>query len=541
MTPSADSQEPAINQLVNDNDFVISTLTNPGIIDRLDQDIADYLSIFGFRLKWDVDHDKEQKNSGCRMRNGRCKAALLVPRLPYSYSKTTTTETESNIHNCCAMNGVVVATSTAIPSPTPVSGPLQTLHLHVYNGSLLATVGPLLRTFLRLSPHEVSPLRLRAVIHCKFTMDALEKINKMSSEQKLQQLNRQEELNAKRVAHHVHMLVRNSMGSALCMELVYILPCYWRRKTDKDEEVVVAISHGTSVSVDRMSVPISSNSVKLAMRDNPDACYPTVQLVEQHDETTMLGSYPSDGKYSSSVLNLHVRTRMCTVRHQPLLFQWIYSWQHPTTNPSLHPKPRRRDRVPLIITCIEKVGNLHRILMLCHDHGKEYCSTNGTGKNSFLSEVVVVMPVSAGEQYDKSRRNFNDAIDNFHKVIVGKERGRQQEDMKKHMRPTLVYEEGAAEMICEMIKERRLSTRTTQSLPQIVGIDLHADALILDGNYATKASTSPALQMLSDADAILFGYESTGIPQTIANLVLTNWVQIPVGLRSMWLLPCLLS
>ncbi|KAL3774520.1 hypothetical protein ACHAW5_003817 [Stephanodiscus triporus] len=32
------------------------------------------------------------------------------------------------------------------------------------------------------------------------------------------------ESGGERMAHHVHMLVRNSMGSALCLDLVVVLP-----------------------------------------------------------------------------------------------------------------------------------------------------------------------------------------------------------------------------------------------------------------------------------------------------------------------------
>ena len=32
---------------------------------------------------------------------------------------------------------------------------------------------------------------------------------------------------------------------------------------------------------------------------------------------------------------------------------------------------------------------------------------------------------------------------------------------------------------------------------------------------------------MKDANAILFGYESSGIPQEIANKLLNSWIQIP--------------
>jgi hypothetical protein len=55
--------------------------------------------------------------------------------------------------------------------------------------------------------------------------------------------------------------------------------------------------------------------------------------------------------------------------------------------------------------------------------------------------------------------------------------------------------------------------------PSIVGVDLHPSALALDGDYRdTTVPISQALHMVRNADAIIFGYESTGIPK--------GWVQI---------------
>ena len=132
------------------------------------------------------------------------------------------------------------------------------------------------------------------------------------------------------------------------------------------------------------------------------------------------------------------------------------------------------------------------------------------------TELVIVMPMD-----DKSRRNFVDAID-----VIGEERGSQHhEDRENCIRPILVYEAEAARIISELVIQRQ-TTCSTQALPRFVGIDLHPDAHTLVGDYATASPTSPALQTVRDADVILFGYESTGIPNNIAQLV-NSWVQIP--------------
>jgi hypothetical protein len=508
MTPTADAREPTNEQ--NDDDFVTTHLTNPGIIDRLEKDIANYLSPFGFILKRHVSERGEMEMSSCSINDG---AVLVVPRLPNSYSYNTHANKVAD--NFCATNEAN-ATNSAVISSLTGAGPIRILHLTIHDASLLATVGPLLRTFLRLTPHHIHPQHLRTVIRCNFSLDALEKINKMSLDQKLDHLNRQEEVNARRMTHYVHMLMRNSMGSALCLQLVIVLPCYWRRKSALEENVVTI--NGGNSSYNRTNVPITVNSVMMAMRNNPDACYPTVQLIEQCDTAGMTEDHPLNGELDPTALCLNVRTRMCTVRHQPLIFRWISSWQNHTINQPcevMHPEPQRVRRLPLIVTCIEKVGNLHRILMLLYDHHENYYTKSASERMS-TTELVIVMPMD-----DKSRRNVVDAVD-----FIGEERGSQHhEDRENCIRPILVYEAEAARIISELVIQRQ-TTCSTQALPRFVGIDLHPDAHTLVGDYATASPTSPALQTVRDADVILFGYESTGIPNNIAQLV-NSWVQIP--------------
>ena len=354
--------------------------------------------------------------SSCSINDG---AVLVVPRLPNSYSYNTHANKVAD--NFCATNEAN-ATNSAVISSLTGAGPIRILHLTIHDASLLATVGPLLRTFLRLTPHHIHPQQLRTVIRCNFSLDALEKINKMSLDQKLDHLNRQEEVNARRMTHYVHMLVRNSMGSALCLQLVIVLPCYWRRKSALEENVVTI--NGGNSSYNRTNVPITVNSVMMAMRNNPDACYPTVQLIEQCDTAGMTEDHPLNGELDPTALCLNVRTRMCTVRHQPLIFRWISSWQNHTINQPcevMHPEPQRVRRLPLIVTCIEKVGNLHRILMLLYDHHENYYTKSASERMS-TTELVIVMPMD-----DKSRRNVVDAVD-----FIGEERGSQHHEDREN-------------------------------------------------------------------------------------------------------------
>ena len=89
-------------------------------------------------------------------------------------------------------------------------------------------------------------------------------------------------------------------------------------------------------------------------------------------------------------------------------------------------------------------------------------------------------------------------------------------------RPTFEHVEHG--IISDMIEQRCAVSPSSSPPPtrssSIVGVDLHPSALALDGDYRdTTVPISQALHMVRNADAIIFGYESTGIPK--------GWVQIP--------------
>lgn len=583
------SSEPNDSGNSNNDTSVTTILTNPGIIDRLEQDIDDYLSPFGFHLERQQQHEQEDGE-----RSGNCRAVLTIPRLPYTYSyNNIITPHERMMKDGGASRSSSTSTTTNIITTTteaaegcacgPTATPIGTLHLHIHQESLLSTVGPLLRTFLRLSPSHISPRRLRAIIHCDehyFVLDALQKLAKMNAEQRCHQLNRQEEISARKMAHYIHMLVRNSMGAALCLELVVVLPCYWMRtlsvlQNGEGEEGGNTINAKGATITSGSKVPISVETVQLEMQNNPDACYyPSVQLVEaaatttnnKDEEQPSNRSNSDDNDDNPTSIHLDVQTRMCTVRHQPLIFQWLHSLSSmhndegvdeckhadvhvATTTDCGDPySTKAKDATPVIMACIQKVGNLHRILMLCHDYDKvdpNRCKCNDSGKEDdtaqsiqssyMISNLIVIIPnanpddAKDEQQPDKLLRDFEEAVDHFHKVIINPNGDKNE----LCHRPTFVYENEAAEQIPLIVEQRQAQTmQSTASNYQhsLVGIDLHPDALTLQGDYATTSSTehtvSPALRLMRDADAIVFGYESSGIPDTVANQ-LNGWVQIP--------------
>ena len=366
----------------------------------------------------------------------------------------------------------------------------------------------------------------------------------MNMQQKRELLQKQEEACARIMLRNIHLVIRNSMGSALCIELIVVLPCYWERKVVDNEDTTNwnssgndkggGSNEGSCIAPDsRTKVPISVESVKQAMQNNNDANYPTVQLVEQEQssEDIMVDEKDRTGENCNNALHLHIETRMCTVRHQPLLFRWLHQLQYDSMllnndesavcEMPNQVQPSSQQAIPLIVACIEKVANLHRILMICHD-----CDKNRGDDDSeeplLLTKVVVILPNTSTDQAVKILREFNDAVDNFHKVILGQ--GGNDICYGQRYRPTFVYEENAAEQICTIIEQHKSTQTSSQS--SIIGIDLHPDAFTLNGDYITNRNSS-AMVKLRHADAIVFGYESTGIPDTISDILLNSWIQIP--------------
>jgi hypothetical protein len=418
---------------------------------------------------------------------------------------------------------------------------------------------------------------------------------------------------SRKVAHQVHMLVRNSMGSALCMDLAIILPRYRHQNNAKTITTTTTTSmegkekprddDSGRTEEDTMILPLASRSVMHAMTNNPDACYPSVRLLERGidddygNEDGVTGGLREGVDDDSMTMDVIVRTRMCTIRHTPALFRWLHSLSWPLddadfvddgdvegdgsrapstdeiTTSSDKAQSTRNAVVPIVVACIEKVANLHRVLMLCHDRCSDRCDGNvgrdevndddvgsSAGRNirnyekcadddeglrtpecSFtLSNVVVVLPnIEGGRRRNGVRRQkFEDAVNNF-LTIVSADRG-----MAMSHRPTFVHEEHAVAVISGMIEQRRrASSSFPSSLPHpesrttpphfsprlspVVGIDLHPAALTLDGSYLVTASPiSTTLRAIREAGAIVFGYESSGIPKVIAD-TLDSWVQIP--------------
>ena len=452
---------------VNVNRVAATKLTNPGIIGRLEQDIQDYLHEFGFIIEreWDDVNKTRLKN----------KALLFTPSL---YSNKNYEFNTRRHHD-----------------------PLGTMHLHIEDESLLTTVGPLLRTLLRLAVH-IPPQSLRAILYCDFVLDPLQKLSKMSKLQQREHLSQQHVIAAKKMVNAIHMLVRNSMGSALCLDMIIVLPHYCSRKNSDDDTTE--------------SLPLSKSVLEQAMKSYHGGYYPSIRTEERVvSESFSDGTNELDTGVQSSSIKLSVSTRMCTVRHQPLLFRWLSQigpesaeCTEEITDCICSPKARiQSDRI-LIGICIEKPGNLHRILMLCHHY------------RLLLANLVVIIP-GDGERNDL-RRQFEAAIEHFREAVL------DQGDTGDHQiqLPTLVREDDAVCLVrnrLKSLKDEYDGSEAKDQDPSVIGIDLHSNALTLSGLVSRRSQAQLALER---ADAVIFGYESTGIPRDL-NELLNGWVQIP--------------
>ncbi len=634
--------------------IVVTTthLTNPGIIDRLECDVNDHLCHFGFRL----------------IRTDRCDAVLVAPRPPLPpppppsvppppppglHRPAAPTRGCDGRRDGCRDFALAASTTTNTTDRTRIaSSPL--LRVRVLDPDIVPTIGPMLRTYVRLSDVRSSPIRLRAIVDCDYDVvvaptssssyvisayhdgrSGWDGVNdggarrgggRASSKHGRGDVVGHEEpyddddaaaAASRRVAHQVHMLVRNSMGSALCMDLAIILPRYRCENDVKTTTAKTATTTSTTGTTtmegkekpcdggwggaedDSMTFPLTSRSVMDAMANNPDACYPSVRLLERGIDCYPRGGGAND---DATIMDAIVRTRMCTVRHTPALFRWLHSLSWPVDDVHYsvddenvedddgmkHPsydgiatstdeaQSTRHAVVPIVVACIEKVANLHRVMMLCHDRCGDRCDENDGRRDEVqddgvdagadrhirqnadgdwnddvglrstpecpftLSNVVVVLPnIEGGGRRDAARwQEFEDAVNNFHTTIFA------DGGMEVSHRPTFVYEKHAVAVISGMIEQRRRASSSflfslyhseSRKLPPpvfplsslMVGIDLHPAALTLDGSYLVTASPiSPAIRAIREAGAIVFGYESSGIPIAIAG-TLDSWVQIP--------------
>ena len=396
--------------------LVETKITNPGIADRLEKDVAGFEQ-YGFSFD----------------------ATTKVFRAPPPQASSRSSQS----------------------SPASCSNNHQHLWVTIPKPALVASVGPFLRTLVRISDG-VDPQTLRVVVSFCWSEDGDGDGGIASA--------------AARIAHHVHMIVRNSMSAALFLtSLSILLP---------------------------ENMPVCQ--VRDAMRENEDVNYPTIALLERRtednncDKKLLDGNHLADAKeglpsppvciddyisfdgsgdVSARVL---VQTRMCTVRLTPILYYLARALRNECqVTPRYENKPvvQMQDQstpLPLILACVDKVANLFRIIMLARDYKAQH-------------KLVIVV---------RDERIQTRLTAEMTKFIAGLD----PTDDRRDEIPRIETINGTVALL-----EKECSG-------EIVAVDLHPDALTLD------EMNDGALSALRSAGAVIWGFEKDGIPDVIDSM-----------------------
>mmetsp|Transcript_27065 Transcript_27065/g.65688 ORF Transcript_27065/g.65688 Transcript_27065/m.65688 type:complete len:504 (+) Transcript_27065:101-1612(+) len=420
-------------------------------------------------------------------------------------------------------NGVLVS-----PSVLPSVKPFARLQINVSDVSLVASIGPFLRTLVRLCVHPIRPQSLLAIVVIKECVGS-----SGSSSSRRRTPVRKETTHAdgdgsaaaaRSVAHAIHMLIRNSMGAALFLRLKVVLPG----------------SHGADGNA-----VLRRDQVLLYMQQNDDGCYeyPSVEICahdeymaqptkETPNETSPFsidlglveefeGAPPSVTKplqqncldgYDPSChfLDLAVSTRMCTVRLTPLLYdlsqRLLMSLLEGNTDHSNvdkgHPINDVKKSATLMMICLEKVSNLYRVLMLVRDYSGilfQECEDDTLAAEQ-PQLVIICKSEDVARRFDLEAQKF--IAKNFINQTQGKKAGRVT------WTPRVLSVAQAADFL----------TKEVAPSP-VVGFDLDDDAVTL------SETNSDAKRLLATAGAVLLGYESDGIPKAL-DAKLTHYIQI---------------
>jgi hypothetical protein len=345
------------------------------------------------------------------------------------------------------------------------------LHIQVKDVTLVASTGPFLRTLVRLCVDPINPRSLQAVI----VIGSGSKKN-----------------DGRSLAHSIHMLLRNSMGAALFLNLHVVLPTEsnresvleWMRLNDEGcYEYPSVTIHDLSESITgfekRIPFEINLGLIQEFKNAPPTAKKPLTQ--------TCLSQYDSEAHY----IALNVTTRMCTVRLTPVIYLLSQKLLIGSISTASLASETGSNHDSLLLICLEKISNLYRVLMLCRDYG----GVEFIGRQL----VVVCKEPSAVKRFDREAQTF--VSRNFIKNGASND----------HYLPRVLSIEDTRELL-----RRKIAPSPS---PNVIGFDLHEDAETL------REDSGEAKAILHSAGAIILGYESDGIPEKI-NEIISHHVQI---------------
>ena len=352
---------------------------------------------------------------------------------------------------------------------TPVSPPCH-LWVGVPAPSFVPTVGPYLRTLVRIT-EGIDPTALRVTVDLDWdsaprTVAGCRDLDGASDHH-----------SPERIAHHVHMLVRNSMGAALFLtSLSVLLP---RGATaDQVRGVMARNKHVNYPSVQLLERGIGQHAIALEGEIRPSDEGRSVPPIAVE---TYLGEDNRSARIS-------IRSRMCTVRLTPVLYHLARALRGEidlTNKVALVPSDSQQP-LPLFLACVDKPANLYRILMLTRDYRVGH------------RLVVVVRDVKMRSSLSFETKRFLDGLG----VCCDEEGGRPR-----------------VETIDDTVGLLELKSDTA-----VVAVDLHSEALTLDGD-AALIEPDPALQLIRQAGAVIWGFEKDGIPSRLDE-VSVGYVQV---------------
>lgn len=408
-------------------------ITNPGIAERLEKDVGGFYQ-YGFSFERCSDPPEHH----------------VILRAPISLSSH---------RNASAGDGVDRDNDNDEAPPAHLS-------IVIPSPSLVSSVGPFLRTLTRIADG-VDPRTVRVNV----SFDWSEADTAAA---------------AGKIAHHIHMIVRNSMGAALFLTALSIL----------------------------LPDSVSVEQIRKAMEQNKDANYPSIDLIDrefgENDAYTSFDNTQSKAgegrpappvsiqeflQYKNNTISAKVLvdTRMCTVRLTPVLYHLARALRgeanvlHRLGDDAIQESLRTSSQLPLILACVDKVANLFRIVMLVRDYRAQH------------RLVLVVRNESIRGRLAAETNQFISGLDPSD--ACGSDAPR-------------------VETIDDTVRLLR-----TECDGKIVAVDLHDDALTLDDDNENTNEQVSALSILRSTKAVIWGFEKDGIPPPIDRLA-ARYIQV---------------
>jgi len=502
---------------------ITTRIYNPGIADRLGQDVVGF-SRYGFEFHHHHNRDPPSLNKDTKQNN----------------SST----------DCDYCYGILTNTNRGLQKKNTF------IRIIVANVALMSSIGPFLRALVRLCIDPIDPQSLFVLVDIDDTTTTT--------------------TTARSIAHGIHMMIRNSMGAGLFLNVSIMLPIHLSKVS-----LLKVMASNTNGCYEYPSIRLlerqhldnsnegdwnvflsDENEKKMTLYEidlGINITKPVVQIPPSTKETQFESSQPQhppvvtkpltthclDGYNSSKhVLTICLKTRMCTVRFTPVLYHLANhllktSFQNnkgpsfkqlrqiqPLTHQSISLRPDERNQQNmesvLLVFCLEQPSNMFRVFMIIRDYYYSCSTTNSP--NSTLSsssrrqqELVIVV---------KSKKQVKEFHSKAKKFLECNGLSSASTTGIVTIVPHIATVDEAVPLIQERIaflSETSIDSGASAAIKsleanmlKIIAVDLHPEAYTLGGEGAVYNHNFAA---------IMWGFESDGIPPLLTELA-TDWVQI---------------